>query len=196
MSKINIYIVSSKKHFNKIKNYLTPLFPKGANFYYGKNKCEVDEGINFLILSACSKEFSPDNLNCFTIKSVNLKELNDQSSNFQSEQLTFTIKNKKGIKTILKTNIAYVEIMRHKLYFFLSNGEIINATGSLKQVERNLDDKRFVRCNYCYLVNLNYVKKIDGYLVDVNGKNLVISQTRRKKFIDAVKKYNPKINKQ
>ena len=86
--------------------------------------------------------------------------------------------------------------MRHKLYFFLSNGEIINATGSLKQVERNLDDKCFVRCNYCYLVNLNYVIKIDGYLVDVNGKNLVISQTRRKKFIDAVKKYNPQINKQ
>ena len=181
MSKINIYIISSKKHFNKIKTYLTPLFPKGANFYYGKNKCEVDEELNFLILSACSKEFSPDNLNCFTIKSVNLKELNDH---------------KKGIKTILKTNIAYVEIMRHKLYFFLSNGEIINATGSLKQVERNLDDKCFVRCNYCYLVNLNYVKKIDGYLVDVNGKNLVISQTRRKKFIDAVKKYNPQINKQ
>ena len=56
-------------------------------------------------------------------------------------------------------------------------------------MESVLSGKMFVRCNSCYLINLNYVYAIRGYTVVVDGDELQISRPRKKAFVQAVNDY-------
>lgn len=43
----------------------------------------------------------------------------------------------------------------------------------------------FFRCHTSFLINLNYIEKIQGNDVWVNGQLLSISRYRRKEFLEA-----------
>ena len=79
-------------------------------------------------------------------------------------------------------DIRYVEVMNHKLTFYTADGEV-EGIGSLASLEEKLRKYDFSRCNACYLVNLDFVDKIeDGHAV-VGGSRLSISRSRRTRFI-------------
>lgn len=86
------------------------------------------------------------------------------------------------------SQIKYVEISGHRMVYHTTEGEV-NAYGNLKEVEASLDGAIFVRCNNCYLVNLNYVQAIQGHTVLVDGETLQISRPRRKTFVQALNDY-------
>lgn len=65
----------------------------------------------------------------------------------------------------------------------------------MKQAEEYLSRYGFARCNYCYLVNLHYVSKVDGMTVTVMDEVLQISRSRRKEFIADLTKYVGQIGK-
>jgi hypothetical protein len=46
-----------------------------------------------------------------------------------------------------------------------------------------------VRCNACYLVNLKYVRGINGDTVTVGRDELAVSKAKRKDFLIAVAQY-------
>lgn len=93
-----------------------------------------------------------------------------------------------GLYRISSSQIKYIEISGHKMIYHTTNGTI-KAYGNLKEVESVLNDRMFVRCNSCYLVNLNYVFAIRGYTVVVGEDELQISRPRKKAFIQAVNDY-------
>ncbi len=79
-------------------------------------------------------------------------------------------------------DIRYVEVMNHKLTFYTTDGEV-EGIGTLASLEEKLKKYDFSRCNACYLVNLDFVDKIeDGHAV-VGGSRLSISRSRRTGFI-------------
>lgn len=78
-------------------------------------------------------------------------------------------------------DVYYVEIMNHKIIYNTPDGKIISY-GTLKSVEELLDDKLFVRCNNCYLVNLRHVSAIEGNYAVVAKNKLLISYPRKAKF--------------
>lgn len=93
-----------------------------------------------------------------------------------------------GFYRISSAQIKYIEISGHKMIYHTTNGTI-KAYGNLKEVESALNGRMFVRCNNCYLVNLNYVFAIRGYTVVVGDEELQISRPRKKSFVQAVNDY-------
>ncbi|MBQ8081879.1 MAG: response regulator transcription factor [Clostridia bacterium] len=85
-------------------------------------------------------------------------------------------------------DILYVEIERHAITYHTSSGDI-PSYGTLKSVEELLDDPLFVRCNNCYLVNLQHVTAIEDGFVNAGGHRLLISAPRKAAFEKALVNY-------
>ncbi len=71
--------------------------------------------------------------------------------------------------------------------FFLQSGESILVSKGLKEYAGLLGEYGFFRPHQSYLVNLNYVKKVDkadgGFVVMKNGKEIPLSSRQKKKII-------------
>lgn len=107
----------------------------------------------------------------------------------QKEKLdVLSIKNDGKINIVSVRDIKYVEVIKHKLLFHTVAG-IIEGTGSLRETENQLAEKYFVRCNKCYLVNLWYVRGMDGFSVNVDGEELIVSRPRKKEFLSELNRY-------
>lgn len=81
--------------------------------------------------------------------------------------------------------IAYVETFGRKLLFHTEQNKL-PCSRSMKETERELQDKGFVRCHTSYLVNLSYVKRVNSKELEVElvtGEKLPISQPKRKEFM-------------
>ena len=88
-----------------------------------------------------------------------------------------------GVKRIVIDSIRYIEVVGHRLTFHTLE-ETVELSGSLKDMESELEQKHFSRCNNCYLVNLKYVSEITANSCFVGGEELQISRRRKKGFID------------
>jgi DNA-binding LytR/AlgR family response regulator len=99
-----------------------------------------------------------------------------------------------GIIKIDAAAIQYVEVMAHTLVYHTIDGDHAGY-GSLSKVEESLKDCGFSRCNSCYLVNLRYIQKIDGfdlYLYRGGGMQpirLAISHSKKKDLMKALTQY-------
>lgn len=80
-------------------------------------------------------------------------------------------------------DIIFVEVSQHFIIYHTTS-EDISFFGSLQTERSKLPTNLFSCCNRCYLVNLAYVKKIDGNYVYVGNDKLMISRNQKKKFID------------
>ena len=95
-----------------------------------------------------------------------------------------------GSARIRLKDIFYVEVRGHMLTYHTHEGSYYGF-GSLTSQEDRLREKGFVRCNSCYLVNLEYVGSVKGYTLTLkNGEELKISQPKKKSFMLAVKEYH------
>ncbi len=82
-------------------------------------------------------------------------------------------------------DILYVEVMGHKIVYHLPDQKVLSY-GTLKSVEDAIDDKFFVRCNNCYLINLRHVVAIEGNYVKVGDERLLMSAPRKSSFEQAL----------
>lgn len=118
-----------------------------------------------------------------SLKNVLLKVLKAKNSDKK-----IIIKNIDGIFSINMKDIYYLEVLRHKIIYHTTNGDVA-LWGNLSLEENKLDLEQFAYCNNCYLVNLNYVTKIDNENVYLNKISLKISRGKRKDFIAKVSSY-------
>lgn len=88
-----------------------------------------------------------------------------------------------AIKRVDKNNIAYLEVVGHRVCYHMVNGEKLDVRSSLVTEKKKLPAEYFVLCNSGYLVNLNYVREIRGDYVYVAGDCLPISRPKKKEFI-------------
>ena len=190
MGEINILVIAPKKYCSIVVDFFKDKFPKTAKFYFKKDISKIADKLNFLIYCNNKTQFSIDDLNVFFLHPLNPSSSFDKEINVQNSSNCFILKTINKIESISKESIAYVEVMGHKIIFYLKDGQIKKTSGSLKQIENKLSDSSFVRCNYCYLINLKHVQKIEGYMVYINGKCLPISQSRRRNFMQQFITYN------
>lgn len=92
-----------------------------------------------------------------------------------------------GTSRIAVSNIYYVDVTDHLLTYHTVAGDY-RVFGVLKDLENQLGDT-FVRCNKCYLVNLDYVEGIAEDVVTVHGIPLKISRSRKRDFVQKISKY-------
>ena len=81
-----------------------------------------------------------------------------------------------------------MEIYRHKLTFHTLKGDL-ESWGRLSDIEKQLPESSFFKCNNCFLVNLKYVDGIDKEDVLIGDDRLRISHLRKKDFVNALMRY-------
>lgn len=118
-----------------------------------------------------------------SLKNVLLKVL---KTNLNNKKIV--IKNVDGIFTFSMKDIYYLEALHHKIIYHTTNGDF-SLWGNFALEEEKLDLNQFAYCNNCYLVNLNYVTKIDNENVYLNDICLKISRSKRKEFIAKISSY-------
>lgn len=92
------------------------------------------------------------------------------------------LRQRSSLKRISTRDLMYVEVANHKLLYHMVT-ETLPSYGSLTEVEAELGDKGFFRCNNCYLVNARYIAAVEGLLITLaNGEQLNISHPRKKAF--------------
>lgn len=98
------------------------------------------------------------------------------------------IKTKGGVYSVNVNSIKYVEVMNRNLVYHTQEGDI-ETIGVLKNAEGELPCDMFARCNNCYLVNLKYVKSVKDFTVIVDDKELSVSRSRKKEFLQMLGSY-------
>ena len=93
------------------------------------------------------------------------------------------IKTESGFKRIPASDIYYIEVSDHILTYYTSQG-IVCERGTMRSREEQLRAYDFVRCNSCYLVNIMHITEVSAQNIIVRGKELNISRTRKKEFMN------------
>lgn len=93
----------------------------------------------------------------------------------------FIVKNRDGIVRIAFAQLEYVEIMNKIVSFHLANGQIQEITANLTDFETTLLSRpEFLKVHRSYLVNLYYVRTIEGgNIVTNHGHIIPVARQRR-----------------
>lgn len=118
-----------------------------------------------------------------SLHNVLLKVLKTTSNNKK-----IVIKNVDGMFTFDIKDIYYLEALHHKIIYHTRNGDFA-LWSNFSLEEAKLDLNQFAYCNNCYLVNINYITKIDNENVYLNDICLKISRGKRKEFIAKIFSY-------
>ena len=94
----------------------------------------------------------------------------------------------KGLYRVPINDIYYIEIVQHNIVYHTANGDY-SFWGAISDEEKKLPKDSFARCNNCYLVNLAYVKRVEGNDVYVKDEVLNISRNRKKDFVQQLTAY-------
>jgi DNA-binding LytR/AlgR family response regulator len=89
---------------------------------------------------------------------------------------------------VMVRDLLYVESMNHYCLFHTQN-ETYRKLISIREVEKDLKDSGFIRCNNSYLVNITCISswRRDNVILN-NGENFSVSRTKRKSFLDELAK--------
>lgn len=107
----------------------------------------------------------------------------------KEENLSLVIANDTGKYKVPLKSIRYIETYNRNLMFHTEQENII-CYKSMKEMERELCDKDFVRCHTSYIVNLFYVKGIKKLDIELISDEIIpISQPKRKEFMERLADY-------
>lgn len=99
------------------------------------------------------------------------------------------INTKSGDIRLAQEDIRYVEISGHWIVYHTLGGDY-SRYSSLTKVASELSESEFARINSCYLVNMQYVRRVNGMMCVLdNGEELKISQPKRKDFLQTIQTY-------
>lgn len=105
-----------------------------------------------------------------------------------------SVSTRDGTRKLEQSAICFVEVRGHELLYHTKD-ECIAASGTMRELESQLDPNQFFRCNKGYLVNLEQVDGMRGEDVVVAGESVQISRARRKAFLDALNNYISEVGK-
>lgn len=101
---------------------------------------------------------------------------------------------KGGIKKLDIAKITYIEVQDHNLVYHTKEQDFLTK-GALSEVEEELREKHFFRCNKCYLVNLEYVETVQNNDVLVGEVWIQVSRAKKKALLDALNDYMNEVSK-
>lgn len=103
---------------------------------------------------------------------------------------TIAIYTRDALRVLSTADIAYIEVANHELIYHVYAGseeELVHVRGSLKSAEAELEDTSFTRISNSCIINMNYVKRIQGDAIFMkNGETLYFSRSRKKPALEAL----------
>lgn len=127
------------------------------------------------------------------MKYVRLKAEMDQwlKKHRKDDSPAMMVSNDTGRYKVFLKSLRYVETFNRNLLLHTEQDNII-CYKSMKEMERELQDKGFVRCHTSYIVNLYYVKNVKVKSLEIElitGEIIPISQPKRKEFMEQLAEY-------
>lgn len=108
----------------------------------------------------------------------------------QNAGRTVTIPTESGLRVVPLRQIAYIEVMKHKLTYHIVGEEPMDARGSLVQLEEDLADAPVVRISKSCLANMDQISMLRSTEMQMaNGDCLRISRTHKRNVVDKVTDY-------
>ena len=104
------------------------------------------------------------------------------------ESKTLALNVKGGTVRLDITNITYVESQGHTLIFH-TVGADYEASGTMKELEKELKELHFYRGNKGYLINLAHVEGVKDGCAIVRDETLLLSRARKKDFMETLTRY-------
>lgn len=113
------------------------------------------------------------------------------------EEKMIKIKTLDSYQMLKVSDIYYVEVSKHYLFYHIKKWdskdeeveEVLQARGSMKELEISLEGCGFARCNVSYLINLNYVTSLKGNKVYLSNEVIEISRGFKKEFTTQFMKF-------
>ena len=104
------------------------------------------------------------------------------------------IKTVDGQKFVNISDIVYIEVMVHNLYFHIKKGEgefvVERSRGVLNDIADKLADMYFARGSACYLINLAHVVSVNKKIVYLSsGDSLALGRKFAKEFMNKLMQY-------
>ena len=98
------------------------------------------------------------------------------------------IEQDQGVMLLNAQEISWMESQGHNIIIHKGE-ETWSVRMTMKEMEADLQESGFARCNSGYLVNLAFVKKVDHGEVYVGDVALPISRSRRRDFMEKLTNY-------
>ncbi len=159
----------------------------------------LDEKVSIIFLTTLARyglegyKYNAYNYIIKPMKYIRLKaEMNGWLKKHRKDEDPFIlISNDMGKYKVFLKSLRYVETYNRNLLLHTEQEDII-CYKSMKEMERSLQGKGFVRCHTSYLVNLYYVKSASAKSLEltlITGETIPISQPRRKEFLEELADY-------
>ncbi len=89
-----------------------------------------------------------------------------------------------GLVRLNTADIFFIQSYKHYLYIQTLSDEY-RVRSSMKEMEQQLSDQLFFRCDNSYIINLEHVSEIKRDTAVVGQWNVPVSRMRRKDFVNA-----------
>lgn len=132
------------------------------------------------------------------ISLLNSNKLQEQVQTFfnyyerKTQNRKIVLKTVDAINIVDVSDISYCKSDSNYTTFYLISGEKIMISKAMKEYEEILVDYSFFRPHHSYLVNLNYISRLNksdgGFLVLRDGTEIPVSLRRKKKLIEILEK--------
>lgn len=99
---------------------------------------------------------------------------------FTKKEKYLLVKQGRDNARFLYSDIAYLESKGNKLFLQNGKGERFTFYERLSEVEKRLEDIRFLRCHQSYLVNMDYIYSADNDFILSDGMCIPIKVRERK----------------
>ncbi len=158
---------------------------------------QMDEKVGIIFLTTLTQyglegyKYRADNYIIKPMKYVRLKaEMDGWLKKHRKDDSPYiVISNDTGKYKVFLKSLHYVETFNRNLLLHTEEEKII-CYKSMKEMERELQEKDFVRCHTSYLVNLFYIKGVKKLELElVTGEMLPISQPKRKEVMEKIAEY-------
>jgi DNA-binding LytR/AlgR family response regulator len=115
-----------------------------------------------------------------------LNKIKERLKKHKKLYITFQIDG--GFIRLEVMELYYIESFGHRLILHSRNGDY-TMIGTMKSMEKQLENYDFFRCNNSYIVNLAHVEGVQQNIVTVAGQELQVSRPKKKAFMDALADY-------
>lgn len=131
-------------------------------------------------------DFVPKPLNYTQFSTLLTKAL--KRLNYKRRKEIIISANRKNLR-LDALSLIYVEVINHALIYHTLEGEI-NSWGSLSKVYEDLKSNGFVKINKSQVLNLRFIKEINGNdIILKNDEKLYVSRNEKKNLLSEFSKY-------
>ena len=99
------------------------------------------------------------------------------------------IKSRRQYRYPYTDDIVYIESNKHNVILHLADGSEIVTVDKLVELEKRINEKRFLHCHQSYLVNMDYVMDVQNDFIMKDESIVPIRVRGRKEMLDLYYNY-------